>query len=121
MSKVICDLISKNINKYQICDGIIINSQEYSIFSGKKFSLEESILLAKKCKKKNILSFLNVDRIIEESEIDNLKNYLLMIIDSVDYIIFSDISLYYLVKTFNNDFIKKLIFDAKTVIASYED
>lgn len=105
-----------NFNKV---DGFIYNSYEYSNYPSQTYSLNDLISLNYPLNK---LKFLNIDRIIDEEEIDDLKEYLSKVYDIFDYFIYSDYSIYTLFKEmFGNIAINKLIYDSKTLVCSYQE
>ena len=101
----------KYIDDYKV-DGFIINSSLYSCFNGVTFDLLDINRLSKTIKEKNKLVLINVDRIIQENELNDLKEFINNL-ECYDYLIYSDISFL----NFYNDY-EKLIYDPKTLVAS---
>lgn len=110
--KFIVDLQNeKNITEYNV-DGFILNSSLYSCFNGVSFSLQDINRISKKIKENGKLVFVNMDAIIEETEVDSLKEYINML-ECFDYIIFSDMAFLSIM----NDK-SKLFYSPNTLIAS---
>jgi len=103
----------KYIEEYNV-DGFIINSSLYSCFNGKTYDLQNINRVSKIIKQKNKLVLINVDRIIHENEIDDLKVFINNL-EYYDYLIYSDICF---LNIFNEDEYCKLIYDSKTLVAS---
>lgn len=118
--KILVDLKSlENIESYQT-DGFIVSSEKYSCYNDYCFSWSAIEAIANYCHQKNILFIINIDRIIEEEELDSLYQYLdqcLMI--GVDYFIYSDYAILNYFKKKN--LTHKLIYDAKTMITNSQD
>lgn len=93
--------------------GVILNSEEYSLNPLDGLKLDELLNLNKELKKYNLKSFINIDRLIKEEEIDEFVSYFKKICDLFDYYIYSDMS----VLTLVNDY-SKLIYYPKTYISS---
>lgn len=100
------------------CSGLIINSFEYSCFPGKKFVKDEISNILKSIRNSGKAVILNCDRIIHENEINLYKEYLLSLINEVDYIIYSDYSILTLI---DGKYYDKLIYDPKTLVCSYNE
>lgn len=116
--KLLVDLKSiENIDKY-IADGFIISSDIYSTHNDKCFSFEEMKLINNYTNKNNKLLIINIDRIIEEEELDNVKNYIDNLLTlNVDYFIYGDFAILKYFKDLN--LTSKLIYDPKTMITNY--
>lgn len=100
-----------NIDKYN-CDIIIIPT----IFSSSKKALQIDLSLVKTNKK----IALNVDKIIEEDEIELLKEFLKETLSwNIDYYFFSDMSVYYILNGYGVH--NKFVFCAKTLCCSVND
>lgn len=117
---LICDLLNKNNISLYNCDGLVVNSKEYSIFNDSTFrlsELKEIVDLIHDCGKMAILS---IDRIIEEFELDEFKNYLGLVFDlDFDYYSFSDLAVINYV--IDNQLCVNLIYDSKTMSTCYND
>ena len=100
------------------CDGLIINSKVFSTFNGNTFASYELFAIIKRIKEHHKKVFINVNRIIPEDEIDKFKKCILDIIDSVDYLIYSDISI---LNILDKKYYDKLIYDSKTLICNKEE
>ena len=110
--KFIIDLQNeKNISKYNV-DGFILNSSLYSCFNGVTFSLSDINRISKKIKEFDKLVLINLDAIIEETEIETLKEYINSL-ENYDYIIFSDMAILNIVSDKN-----KLFYNPNTLVAS---
>lgn len=120
MTKLIADLLSiEKIDKYN-CDGLILNIDKFSVFNDKKFTVDEVKLVSDKIKKINKLLIVNIDKIIEENQTEELYNILDQLFNiDIDYYIYSDLSVlsYFMERSSTN----KLIYDAKTMITSPGD
>ncbi len=101
----------KYIEEYEV-DGFIINSSLYSCFNGVCYELEDINRLTRLIKKYNKDVYINVDRIIQEDEIELLKEFLNKL-ETYDYLIYSDIAFLNIFDDYN-----KLIYDPKTLVAS---
>lgn len=114
---LVTDYISEESLKIK-CDGLIINSRLFSTFNDETYSVYKLQALIKKIKDAKKKIIVNVNRIIPENEIDDFKEVLLMLIDSVDYLIYSDLSVLNIIPENKYD---KLIYDSKTLICSKEE
>ncbi|MDD3123303.1 MAG: U32 family peptidase [Candidatus Izemoplasmatales bacterium] len=119
MAKIIVDLLSSNISKYQKASGVVVNSKEFSCFPGKVFSETELLEISEECRKEKKLAILNIDRLVEEHELEELKGYLDKVIHLFDYFIFSDMAVYAFFE--EKKALRKLVYDAKTIVASSFD
>lgn len=120
MIKIIVDLKNiDNITKYD-CDGLIVSSERFSCYNDRCFSFEEIKRIVLYCKEHNIYTILNVDKIIEEDELDLLYKTLDQYIKlDIDYYIYGDFAVFTYFK--KHDLLKKLIYDPKTMITNYEE
>ncbi len=98
------------------CDGFIFNSKEYSTFPGKTYSEEELLNLITSNKLTNYKLLLNIDKIIAEEELEDLKIYIEKTEKYFDYVIYSDYAIYEYIQDKN-----KLIYDSKTLVCSYQE
>jgi len=118
--QILVDILSsERLSEYN-AKGYIAASLEYSCHNGKTFSLNELKKVSEYVKENNKIFVVNIDRIIEEDELDKLHTYLdqLLTLD-IDYFIYSDFAIlrYFLKKGLT----KKLIYDPKTLITNYYD
>ena len=110
--KFIVDLQNENnMSEYNV-DGFILNSSLYSCFNGVTYSLDEINRISKKVKKLNKLVLINLDAIIEETDISSLKEYVNSL-EEYDYIIFSDMAFVNMAIETN-----KLFYNPNTLVAS---
>ncbi len=122
MNPLYTNIVTDYLNSKSLdldCAGLIVNSKEYSCFPGQKFSKDEvlDILnLNKDLVNKKLI--LNCDRIIHEPELEELRKYLNLFIDKVDYIIYSD---YAVLSLIDKKYLDKLIYDPKTLVCSYNE
>ena len=114
---VVSDYINDNSLKLK-CDGLIINSRLYSTFNDETFPLTKIQSLIKKIKDNKKKVLINVNRIIPENEIEKYKEIVLSLINTIDYMIYSDLGLLNIIP---NDKYDKLIYDSKTLICSKEE
>lgn len=117
--KIIVNLMSTNLSHYHQADGIIVNSQEYSCYNGFTTSKQLVIALGNEIRAQGKFAILNIDRIIEEHDLEALEQYLEEVILFFDAFIYSDMAIYHYFKERNA--LDKLIFDGKTIIASSYD
>lgn len=106
-----------NLEKYN-AHGLIAASLEYSTHNDKSFTLDEIKTLNKFAKANNKIFIVNIDRIIEEEELEAVYNYIDKLLElEIDYFIYSDFAIlsYFLKKKLT----KKLIYDPKTMITNY--
>ncbi|HOF43088.1 MAG TPA: U32 family peptidase [Bacilli bacterium] len=116
MSKLITDYTMAKDLKLDV-SGFIINFKPYSLFPKYRFSLEEVKVIIPKIRKENKLVFLNIDALIREKDLENLKELLKIIITlDFDYLIFHDFAIYNYFK--ENGLENKLIYDGKTMVTS---
>lgn len=102
---------TKNVNELK-CEMIILPTP----FSANSSNLEIDFNIFKT----NKLIGLNVDKIILEEELNDLKEYLKESLSwNIDYYLFSDMSVYYIL--YNLGVKNKFIFDAKTLNCSMND
>lgn len=118
--KLLADLLSiKKVANYNV-DGYIASCSYLSCHNGRCFTYEEIKTLSEIKKNKNKLLIVNIDRIIEEDEIEEVYNYIdkLLALD-IDYFIYGDFAIlrYFIKKKLTN----KLIYDPKTLITNYHD
>jgi collagenase-like PrtC family protease len=118
--KLVADLKSvNNIGRYQV-DGLVFASSDFSCSNDGIFSWSEIEEIVDYCHKYNLISILNIDRIIEEDELsflyENLEKYLKL---KVDYYIFSDFAILDFFKKHHLE--DKLIYDPKTLITNVQD
>ena len=95
------------------CYGVIVSLKGYSLSPIKSFTLKESLLISDLIKQSNKKSFILMDKIITQLEVNKLIKDIKIIIDNFDYIIYSDMAFLSLV---NNK--EKLIYYPKTLINS---
>ncbi|MFA5543413.1 MAG: U32 family peptidase [Bacilli bacterium] len=108
-----------NIEQYNL-DGIIISYKPFSTTSDLYVDYEDIVQINDYCHRNDKLSILKIDKIIEEKEVDELYEFLDSVHPlSIDYYIFSDMSVLSYFKTKNE--LDKLIFSAKTLSCSYND
>src|SRR5690554_4383033 len=115
--KLLADIKSiENLNKYNV-DGYIVSSIEYSCHNDKCFNIDEIKYITEFGKQNKKLVIVNIDRIIEEEDLDDIKKYIDKLIEyDVDYFIYSDFSIlrYMQSKKLTN----RLIYDPKTMITN---
>lgn len=116
--KLLVDLKSiELIDKYNV-DGYIISSEEYSCYNDKCFTYDEMKYISEYSHKNNKLFIVNIDRIIEEDELDGVKTYIEKLFElKVDYFIYGDFSILKFFKEKN--LTHKLIYDPKTMITNF--
>lgn len=119
MMKIIVDLMSLNVELYGQADGLIVNSQEFSCFNGFVVDVEDLEKISFQIKNCGKIAILNVDQIIAESILDSLESYLEKTANLFDYFIYSDMAVYSYFRERNQ--LDKLIYNAKTIIASSYD
>lgn len=116
--KLLVDLKSiQNIDKYNV-DGYIASSADYSCHNDKCYTFTEIKQISEYATKNNKIFVVNIDRIIEEDELDLVKEYIDRLLElKVDYFIYGDFSIlrYFQSKNLSN----KLIYDPKTMITNY--
>ena len=95
--------------------GYIVNSFEYSINCFNRFKYQEVYEALNKIKENNKTSFLCIDKLIEENELDDFKKYVESFMGLFDYLIFSDLSVLNFV---DESLYNKLLYDPKTLISS---
>ncbi|HPN61301.1 MAG TPA: U32 family peptidase, partial [Bacilli bacterium] len=117
MTKLIVDLKSLwKINNYQ-ADGFILNDPDFSCFPENEFSLEQITNIIYQLKRKNKLVFINVDRIIEEEELNILHNRLKWYLTfEIDYFIYGDFAVFSYLHELNPQ--QKLIYNSQTLITN---
>ena len=120
MIKLIADLISlNNISRYHV-DGLVINDDIFSNYHSSKMTFNDLKSVIAYCQEHHILSIVNVERIIEEEELEllyeRLESYLAL---EVNYFLYSDFAVlsFFLEKKMTD----KLIYDAKTMITNKHD
>lgn len=115
--KILVDLKSvDNIDKYN-ADGFIVSTIEYSCHNDYCFSLDEISKISNYCSSYNKILIVNIDRIIEQDELDLIKKYIDELLKiNVDYFIYGDMAIYayFKLKGLEN----KLIYDPKTLITN---
>lgn len=116
--KILVDLKSlKNLDLYE-ADGFIASSSEYSCFNDFTLSLDDLKFLSEYTKNNNKILVVNIDRLIEEEELTEFKDYLTELLKlKIDYFIYGDLAvLSYFIKL---NLTHKLIYDPKTLITNY--
>lgn len=117
---LICDLLNKNSISLYNCDGLQVNSKEFSLFNDKTFTLDELEELVSLIHQNNKKVILAIDRIIEEFELNKFYDYLSKVMSlPIDYYSFSDLSVINYV--IDNKLNVKLIYDSKTMSTSFND
>ncbi len=117
--KIIVDLMSENLANYHQADGIIINSQEYSCYNGFTVSFPNLTSLSAKIKIEGKIAILNIDRIMEEHDLEEFTKYLDQVLPLFDFFIYGDMAVVSYFREHHQ--LQKLIFDGKTLIASSFD
>lgn len=117
--QIIVDLLSLNVGLYGQADGLIVNSQEFSCFNGFVVDVEDLEKISFQIKNCGKIAILNVDQIIAESALESLEAYLEKADPLFDYFIYSDMAVYSYFRETNQ--LAKLIYNAKTIIASSYD
>lgn len=120
MTKLIIDLKSLNhIDEYKVA-GFIINDPDFSCFNDNTFKLEEIEEAILQVKQRNQLIFINLNRIIEQEELNALATRLDWYFSlPIDYIIYSDLSIYsYCMNKTKN---QKLIYSPDTLMTNSKD
>jgi len=109
----------KNLNKYDV-DGIIFCYKKFHTFASDPLKKQEIVGFVDKIHNFSKKAILKIDKIIEESEVEELKKFLDFVITTdIDYYIFSDmVILYYFME---KHLTSKLIYSAKTLNCSYND
>ena len=116
--KLLVDLKSiDKIHEY-LADGFIVSSDEYSTHNDKCYTLKEIKYINKILKENNKIFVVNIDRIIEEEELENLRLYIDKLLElDIDYFIYGDFSVLNYFKKLN--ITDKLIYDPKTMITNF--
>lgn len=118
--KILADVKSTdNLELYQ-ADGLIFSDPHFSCAYDTCLSDAECKKIIEYCRKRSILVVANLDKIIEEEEVEQLYRKLECYLDlGVDYFIFGDLAIlkYFL----DRKLTAKLIYDPKTLITNYED
>lgn len=118
--KLITELKSlENINKYNV-DGLIFSYPQFGMIANKTFTFCEIKEIIKYCHDHQKLALLKIDKVIEETELDDLYHFLDLVMPlNIDYFLFSDMAVlnYFQARKQEN----RLIFAAKTLNCSYLD
>lgn len=118
--KLIADLKSvERLDEYQT-DGIIVNDPGYSCYNDRFLNEAEIHYVIEHCKKKGLISIINLDRIIEQEELagfyQTIEKYLTW---GFDFFIFGDFAaVAYFSK---NQMTDRLIYNPQTLIANRFD
>lgn len=117
MTKIIADLKSpEHIDQYQT-DGLILSSAAFSTYNDRCYSLEEIRALVDLCKAHHKMVILNIDKIMEEEELEPLFCYLDQCLTlDIDYFIYGDFSVLSFFE--ERKLVNRLIYDPKTLITS---
>jgi putative protease len=108
-----------NLEKYNV-EGIIFSYHRFGTISKKTFSVEEIKTIVNYCCENQKLAILKIDKIIEETEVDDVYDFLNLVSSlNINYYMFTDMSIlnYFMDKQMND----KLIFCAKTLNCSFND
>lgn len=118
--KLITELKSlENINKYNV-NGLIFSYSRFGMIANKTFTFSEIQAIVKYCHAHQLDAILKVDKIIEETELEDFYNFLDAVNSlEIDYYIFTDMAVLNYFKAKKEE--HKLIFGAKTLNCSYED
>ena len=114
-----------NINYLQklkdnLIDGVIIGQPIFSNRFNSYFTNNEVNTIINKCEELNLEVYINVNDIIFEDNINDLKEYLLHIIElKINGIFYNDIAINYLASEYG--FEDKLIYNPDTLMSNYYD
>ena len=85
------------LNKlYNLVDGIVVYTSDFSSFYNKAYNLDEIIDIYNK--KKNLMMFIDLEQMMENKDIDKLSNYLDKIKELDLYYLYSDLGVHQLLK-----------------------
>lgn len=116
--KVLVDLITKENIRTDVDYLIGLNNFSYNTLY--KFQLEEVLEIISFLHCKNIVCGVNLEKIMFDQDLENLKNVLVLLEKaSVDFITYSDLGVYQLVKELKLNI--NTIYHASTLITNYHD
>lgn len=119
MSKLITEYTKLEDLKLNV-SGFIINFKSFSLFPKYRFTFDEVKKIILKMRKEKKLVFLNLDALVREKDLSNLKCLLDQIVTlDFDYLIFHDFAVYTYFK--EKGLTDKLIYDGKTMVTSKKE
>ena len=116
--KVLVDFINKDNIRTDVDYLIGIDGFSYNILY--KYSLNEVLEIINLLHSKNIVCGVNLEKIMFDQDLENLKNVLVDLKNlNVDFITYSDLGVYQLIKELNLNI--NTIYHASTLITNYHD
>ena len=110
-----------NIQKFNSLgiNGVIVGQKDFSFRFNRYFNNDELKEISTEIHQLNMKLYLNINRIIHEEELDDLKKYLIKVQQYVDGIYFNDLSILNYAKKLN--ILNKLIYHPDTLMTNYYD
>lgn len=121
---IICNYRNKTFaNKFlknNLVSSYIISLEKYNLFTEATYSLEEVIDITKKFKRNNKKVIVDIAKIIHEDELNDLeKDILFLSQNDVDYFLYSDFGIHYILK--KNNLIDKALLYSNTYLTNTFD
>jgi len=120
MTKIMVDLNNPENRELYRVDGVILSDPDFSLYPGRTYNRAEMERLVTDCKKRGIMIIVNIDKIIEEDELNALEDALAFYFRlGVDFYLYSDFAVlsYFTERKATH----RLIYDPKTLITNYQD
>ena len=102
------------------CNGFLIHSL-LSNSTINKIDTNELNNVINKIHQKEKKAIISIDRLIEEDELDLMKNIISKVINNCDYLIYSDYSILFYIKNNYHDQVSKLIYNPKTLVCNIHE
>ncbi len=121
---IICNYRNNTfVNKFiknKHIDGYIISLDKYHLFTEAAYSLEEVINITKNLKNNNKTVIVDIAKIVHENELQDLEDTILVLArNNVDYFMYSDFGVHYILK--KNNLIDKAMLYSNTYLTNTYD
>ncbi|MGB3997937.1 MAG: U32 family peptidase [Bacilli bacterium] len=120
MTRIIVDVNAASSPAGLACDGFVFADPDFSLHPVAPASRGDIATRVRECKDKGLLAIVNVDKIVDENELDDLDESLAFYTGlGVDYFLYGDYAV--LAWYLENKPPVRLIYDPKTLVTNYRD
>lgn len=120
MTRIIVDVNASSSPVGLACDGFVFADPDFSLHPVAPASRGDIATRVRECKDKGLLAIVNVDKIVDENELDDLDESLAFYTGlGVDYFLYGDYAV--LAWYLENKPPVRLIYDPKTLVTNYRD
>jgi len=102
-----------------LCDGVILTNKNYSSRYDSSFSFDEILQIVKKCNTARMETYLLVDSILFDEDIDKVRELIDTFKDTNLMYIFGDLAVYQILREYS--ITKKGVYNPSTLVANYVD